>query len=322
VRPLVESREAGSGRREHGASPFVIGTARIILGVSRWTSDTGDRMCLRADPKLMHRLLASIGGEPWPCGAKRTDAALYSRRTEAVQVKRVLLVRTVRYAWLDGSFDRSVGVTKALFCMPEHSASGAANRQLVDRVRGTSAPQEDQTLCAVAVIAARGSTDVNSLKRTDSIAKGDVPNFDMPKDTSTTSSMSHPRWRLCIRMLDLLSPQRNLMDRERGWSSAFSRRIRSNPQASQTTVRVTVPLRTDAIISGVDVHPRRPRHPSMACLCQGRPIAAAMTGVRFHRRNSQDIAQWERRVRRSTTTDRAMKIKARGAGGRSAGKEA
>ena len=147
---------------------------------------------LAVDPKLMHALVwHQSGGEPW--------AVSRARRSEPARLSEHAATRSGRRA---SSFIREHGARRScrrlraaieasrhpFFChaamsrwRPCRSASYTSRCKTHPRLK------TDPTFCAVAVY--RGSWEQPDVKfATDvaaSVAKGDAPNFDMPRGTST-----------------------------------------------------------------------------------------------------------------------------------------
>lgn len=193
---------------------------------------------LAVDPKLMHALVwHQSGGEPWAISVQgepnpriysSMDLAIREARTESRAVLRVGL------AGLSMAPSR-VAATVLLPCRNVAMAAAQIAKH-ASRCKTHPRLKADPTFCAVAVY--RGSWEQPDVKfATDvatSVAKGDAPNFDMPRGTSTeifdTAGDAQPDADSPI--VDITSA---FAERARGWSSALfppkSRPVTSEPES-------------------------------------------------------------------------------------------
>ena len=181
---------------------------------------------LGVEPKLMHALVwQQSGGEPWAVSVPNEPMPrVYSSMQQAISETRTASVATgVVRVGLAGLPVAPSKASPAMF-LPCRNVAIAAQRiaKLADRCKAHPRLKGDPTLCAVAVY--HGSWERPDVRFTEAVmataAKGDAPNFDMPKDTS-------------IEFLDIGSdttlPPSDLQpstasasdERERGWSSAL-----------------------------------------------------------------------------------------------------
>jgi hypothetical protein len=178
------------------------------------------------EPKLMHALIwHQSGGEPWAVSVQgEPNPRVYSSMRDAIRETRAGSARndTVRIG-LAGLSIAPSKVTAAVL-LPCRNVAIAATQiaKLADRCKSHPRLKADTTFCAVAVY--RGSWEQPDVKFAEavatSVAKGDAPDFDMPKDTG-------------IEFLDMASEGTPHLDdpflgsvsasdeRERGWSSAL-----------------------------------------------------------------------------------------------------
>ena len=181
---------------------------------------------LGVEPKLMHALVwQQSGGEPWAVSLPSEPMPrVYSSIQQAISETRAASAATgIVRVGLAGLPVAPSKASPAMF-LPCRNVAIAAQRiaKLADRCKAHPRLKRDPTLCAVAVY--RGSWERPDLKFAEAVmataAKGDAPNFDMPKDTSiefldigsdTTPPPNDP------------SPGTDAAsdERERGWSSAL-----------------------------------------------------------------------------------------------------
>lgn len=181
---------------------------------------------LAVEPKLMHALIwHQSGGEPWAISVQsEPNPRVYSSMRDAIRETRAGSARndTVRIG-LAGLSIAPSKVTAAVL-LPCRNVAIAATQiaKLADRCKSHPRLKADTTFCAVAVY--RGSWEQPDVKFAEavatSVAKGDAPDFDMPKDTG-------------IEFLDMASEGTPHLDdpllgsvsasdeRARGWSSAL-----------------------------------------------------------------------------------------------------
>ena len=189
---------------------------------------------LSVEPKLMHALIwHQSGGEPWAVSVRNEPMPrVYSSMQEAISETRAASgANGVVRVGLTGLPLPSSKINPAMF-RPCLNVAIAAQRivELVDRCNTHRRLKTDPTFCAVAVY--RGSWRQPDVKFADavatSVAKGDAPDFDMPKDTtiefldtaSETTSRSDDPFPASVSAAE---------ERERGWSSAL---FPSGPQPS------------------------------------------------------------------------------------------
>jgi hypothetical protein len=189
---------------------------------------------LGVEPKLMHALIwHQSGGEPWAVAVQNKPMPrVYSSMQEAISEAHSASVAndTVRVG-LAGLPVSRLKANAAMF-LPCRNVAIAAQRiaKLADRRKTHPRLKADPNFCAVAVY--RGSWQRPDVRFADAVvatvAKGDAPNFDMPKDTD-------------VEFLDIASETTPRLDdpfpgsvsaaeeRERAWSSAL---FPWNPQQS------------------------------------------------------------------------------------------
>lgn len=191
---------------------------------------------LSVEPKLMHALIwHQSGGEPWAVAVQNEPMSrVYSSMQDAVsEVHSISIASDTVRVGLAGLPVSPLKANAAMF-LPCRNVAIAAQRiaRLADRCKAHPRLRADPTFCAVAVY--RGSWQRPDVKFADAVAttvaKGDAPNVDMPKDAN-------------IELLDIgsetLPPSNDspfasgsaFEERARGWSSAL---FPSNPQESAT----------------------------------------------------------------------------------------
>jgi len=183
---------------------------------------------LGVEPKLMHALVwQQSGGEPWAVSVPNEPMPrVYSSMQQAISETRTASVATGVVLVRVGLAGLPVAPSKASPAMflPCRNVAIAAQRiaKLADRCKAHPRLKGDPTLCAVAVY--HGSWERPDVRFAEAVmataAKGDAPNFDMPKDTSidfldigsdTTPPPNDPS----------PGPDSASDERERGWSSAL-----------------------------------------------------------------------------------------------------
>ena len=145
---------------------------------------------LSVEPKLMHALIwHQSGGEPWAIAVQNEPMPrVYSSMQEAISEAHSVSAAndTVRVG-LAGLPVSPLKANAAMF-LPCRNVAVAARRiaRLADRCKTHPRLKADPNFCAVAVY--RGSWQRPDVKFADAVAatvaKGDAPNFDMPKDTN------------------------------------------------------------------------------------------------------------------------------------------
>jgi hypothetical protein len=236
---------------------------------------------LAVDPKLMHALVwHQSGGEPWAVSVQgEPSPRVYSSLDEAIRETRASSIGGVVRVGLAG-LSVSPSKVAASVLLPCRNVAMAAVQIAKHASRCKAHPRlkTDPIFWAIAVY--RGSWEQPDLKfATDiatSVAKGDAPNFDMPKGTSTEifDMAAHPPLDTNIPAVDAsdVSPERT-----RGWSSAL---FPSKPQPATRQPNNTSNDRPAAVESAL---PRMPAAP----LPQGNP----QDGELFVRRSSKEPAQ-------------------------------
>ena len=190
---------------------------------------------LGVEPKQMHALVwQQSGGEPWAVSLPSEPMPrVYSSMQQAISETRAASAATgIVRVGLAGLPVAPSKASPAMF-LPCRNVAIAAQRiaKLADRCKAHPRLKGDPTLCAVAVY--HGSWERPDVRFAEAVmataAKGDAPNFDMPKDTS-------------IEFLDIGSdttPPPNEPppaassasdERERGWSSALFPTKRKPPE--------------------------------------------------------------------------------------------
>jgi hypothetical protein len=181
---------------------------------------------LGGEPKLMHALVwQQSGGQPWAVSVPNEPMPrVYSSMQQAIsETRKASVAPGIVRVGLAGLPVAPSKASPAMF-LPCRNVAIAAQRiaKLADRCRAHPRLKGDPTLCAVAVYhGSWGRPDVRFAEAVmATAAKGDAPNFDMPKDTSiefldigsdTTPPPNDP------------SPGTDSAsdERERGWSSAL-----------------------------------------------------------------------------------------------------
>jgi len=181
---------------------------------------------LGVEPKLMHALVwQQSGGEPWAVSVPNEPMPrVYSSMQQAIGETRAGSPATgIVRVGLAGLPVAASKANPATF-LPCRNVAIAAQRiaKVADRCKAHPRLKGDPILCAVAVY--RGSWGRPDVEFAESVmataAKGDAPNFDMPKDTSiefldigsdTTPPPNEPT----------SGPDTASNEQERGWSSAL-----------------------------------------------------------------------------------------------------
>jgi len=180
---------------------------------------------LSADPRLMHALVwHQSGGEPWALSVPgETVPRVYQSMRDAISEAHAVSPSGNVRVGLAGLSSEPAKVNAAMF-LPCRNVALAARQidRLTDRCKAVPLLRDDPTHCAVA--AYRGSWSDPDSKFADavmaSVANGDAPNFDMPRDTGmefldVASDASAPPKAASP------APAAPHDDRERGWSSAL-----------------------------------------------------------------------------------------------------
>lgn len=180
---------------------------------------------LSVDPKLMHALVwHQSGGEPWAVSVQgEPNPRVYSSMRDAIHETRETSSGNLVRVGLAG-VPVPPSKLSASVLLPCRNVAMAAVQlsKLMGRCKSHPRIKADPTLCSVGVY--RGSwerpdvrfaTDVSS-----SVAKGDAPNFDMPRGTNTeifdTAEDAPSDTRAPV--VDITSA---FAERTRSWSSAL-----------------------------------------------------------------------------------------------------
>lgn len=180
---------------------------------------------LAVDPKLMHALVwHQSGGEPWAISVQgESIPRIYTGMDEAIRETRERSNGSIVRVGLAGVSVAPSRVTASVL-LPCRNVAMAAIQIAKNATRCKAHPRlkADPTFCAVAVY--RGSWEQPDVKfATDvstSTAKGDAPNFDMPRGTSTEifDTADDQSSETDTPVVDMTSA---VADRARGWSSAL-----------------------------------------------------------------------------------------------------
>ena len=267
---------------------------------------------LSVEPKLMHALIwHQSGGEPWAVAVQNEPMSrVYSSMQDAVsEVHSISIASDTVRVGLAGLPVSPLKANAAMF-LPCRNVAIAAQRiaRLAERCKKHPGLWAYPTFCAVAVY--RGSWQRPDVKFADAVAttvaKGDAPNVDMPKDAN-------------IELLDIgsetLPPSNDspfasgsaFEERARGWSSAL---FPSNPQQSATesnSAPMTVQLQSNRhhLAFRMRIH-RPPTRRSTVCLSRHHPFANHND---WHARPSQQFAGYRTNGQEAVwrrPTDRAM----------------
>jgi hypothetical protein len=197
---------------------------------------------LAVDPKLMHALVwHQSGGEPWAVSVQgETSPRVYASMDDAIRETRASSIGGVVRAGLAGlSVPPSKVATSVLLPCRNVAMAAVQIAKHANRCKAHPRLKADPTFCAVAVY--RGSWEQPDLKfATDvatSVAKGDAPNFDMPRDTSTEifDTASDPPLDTNSATVDAA---RAAAERTQGWSSALfpskSKPLTNEPESTTT----------------------------------------------------------------------------------------
>jgi hypothetical protein len=201
---------------------------------------------LAVDPKLMHAMVwHQSGGEPWAVSVQgEPNPRVYQSMTDAIkETQSDTALGQVRIG-LAGIRVPTARVSASVFLPCRNVAMAADQISRLTR-RCTTHPRlkADPTFCAVAVY--RGSWEQPDIKfATDvaaSVAKGDAPNFDMPRGTSTeifdtANDVSSP---VETRVINMTS---TFADQARSWSSAlFPTKSKPSAERSERTANPAPP---------------------------------------------------------------------------------
>jgi hypothetical protein len=202
---------------------------------------------LTVDPKLMHALVwHHSGGEPWAISMPgEANPRVYRNMRDAIRETRELSVDNIVRVGLAG-VSVSPSRVSASVLLPCRNVAMAASQltKLATRCKAHPRFETDPNLCAVA--AYRGSWDRPDIKFATDVAataaKGDAPNFDMPRGTSTEifdtaddapSDAGTP-------IVDITT---TFADQARSWSSAlFPMKSKPPPEQSERTATSAPPV--------------------------------------------------------------------------------
>ena len=217
---------------------------------------------LAVDPKLMHALVwRQSGGEPWAVSVQgERSPRVYAGMDDAIREARASPIGSVVRVGLAGLSVPPSRVTASVLLPCRNVAMAAAQiAKHASRCKTHPRLKTDPTFCAVAVY--RGSweqPDVNfATDVATSVAKGDAPNFDMPRGTSTE--------------IFAAAPAAN--ERVRSWSSALFP-ARSNRLASES--ESSTPVRSPTVESPL---PRMPAAPPTESNAQDRDLFVRRSGM-------------------------------------------
>jgi hypothetical protein len=180
---------------------------------------------LSVHPNIMHALIwEQSGGEPWSFSvAGEAMPRVLPTIQDAIREARALRTEGGRIrVGLTGLSTDPRSVTAVLFgpC-PNITIAARQITRLAERCKTTSKP--DSIYCAIA--AYRGSWDRPDTRFADTVRatveKGDVPNFDMPKDAYFDASDIASDTPISGPDAALNPPASTPDDRVRGWSSAL-----------------------------------------------------------------------------------------------------
>lgn len=204
---------------------------------------------LAVDPKLMHALVwHQSGGEPWAVSVQgERSPRVYAGMDDVIREARASSLGSIVRVGLAGlSMPPSKVAASVLLPCRNVGIAAVQIAKHASRCKAHPRLKADPTFCAVAVY--RGSWEQPDVKfATDvaaSVAKGDAPNFDMPRGTSTeifdtaSDPPSNPDTPVDA------APAAN--EHVRGWSSALfpskSKPATTEPESSATTPRPAVQL--------------------------------------------------------------------------------
>ncbi len=199
---------------------------------------------LAVDPKLMHALVwHQSGGEPWAIVVQgEANPRAYPSMQDAIRETRETSSSNIVRVGLAGLPvpPAKVSASVLLPCRNVAMAAVQISKHII-RCKAHPRLKADPTFCSVAVY--RGSWERPDVKfATDvaaSMAKGDAPNFDMPRGTSTETfdTADDPPSGTGTPVVDITSA---FAEQTRSWSSALfppkSKTSTSEPESS-TAVR-------------------------------------------------------------------------------------
>jgi hypothetical protein len=271
-------RLALDGREHDGIALPRCGRSNLSKGASPMDLVTLVTACaLAVDPKLMHALVwHQSGGEPWAVSVQgERSPRVYAGMDDAIREARASPIGSVVRVGLAGLSVPPSRVTASVLLPCRNVAMAAAQiAKHASRCKTHPRLKTDPTFCAVAVY--RGSweqPDVNfATDVATSVAKGDAPNFDMPRGTSTEifDTASDPPSDADTPVV-AAAPAAN--ERVRSWSSALFP-ARSNRLASES--ESSTPVRSPTVESPL---PRMPAAPPTESNAQDRDLFVRRSGV-------------------------------------------
>lgn len=192
---------------------------------------------LTVEPKLMHALVwHQSGGEPWAISVPgEPNPRIYPNMNDAIKETRSGSSRGAVRVGLAGVLVPPTRVSASVL-LPCRNVAMAADQisKHTSRCKGHPRVKTDPTFCAVAVY--RGSWEQPDLKFAADVAatvtKGDAPNFDMPRGTSTEifDTADDTPSGTDARVVDITT---TFADQARGWSSALFP-TKSKPPSEQS----------------------------------------------------------------------------------------
>jgi hypothetical protein len=198
---------------------------------------------LGVDPKLMHALVwHQSGGEPWSFTVPgEREPRVYRRLRDAVREANALHTHRPIRVGLAGLVTSASAVTETTFLpCPNIAAAAREINQLTARCEAGPRSDANSAFCAVA--AYHGSWKQPDSAFADairtSVAKNDVPNFDMPKETGIEARDALLDTPSAAQTRPPSRPERSSDDDERSWSSALfpTKQERSNHAASTASI--------------------------------------------------------------------------------------
>ena len=193
---------------------------------------------LSVDPKLMHALVwHQSGGEPGSFTVPgERERHVYRKLRDAVREANALHIDRPIRVGVTGLVTGPSAVTETTF-LPCANIAAAARQitQLTTRCEATPRSDADPTFCAAA--AYRGSWERpdsafgKAVRK--SVATGDAPNFDMPKETGIEVRETLLDTPPTPRTLPPSRPEHPFAGNERAWSSAL---FPPKPERSEDTL--------------------------------------------------------------------------------------
>lgn len=192
---------------------------------------------LTVDPKLMHALIwHQSGGEPWSFTVPgEHEPRVYRKPREAVRDANASHTDDPIRVGLTGLPIRPSDVTETtLLPCPNIATAARQIAQFIVRCEVDPRSKTDPTYCAVAVY--HGSWERPDSKFADavrnSVAKGDAPDFNMPKETGIEARDALLDTPSAARTPPPSRPEHLSEDNERAWSSAL---FPTKPERSEGT---------------------------------------------------------------------------------------